>query len=638
MKNIFIIICGLFFSLAYSQEKKVYSFYVQLTHYSEAPNFEKEGSLYIYTGKDNKEKEFFSTYQILEFSQAFPASRREDNLSIFLVSSFSKNLISKIVEEFPGTYLWAEDITDIDYELTATYTNDYGGTSPFSNSGIADLTNLDYINAPKAWDYTLGSTDIILGISDAKIDTTDIDLKYKTSFVNPSTSLVDGHGTTVSALAAAQGNNMHGMVGVCSDCEILGTAYGNYNNLLLLAINGVKVINMSWRGGANSFIQSNQNVINEIAEDYGVILVGASGNDNSYAVDSNNNPVYPNGLKYYPASYNHVISVLSVNHRYEFGEETLILDGWGEVSRFVVDMISPSVVTNYQGNGPYGFNSAHTTNEEVDICAPGYRLFRFYPFVSEGLIEYQEGGGTSAAAPHVTGTIGLMLSVNNCLTGNEAEDILQLTSKNLEIIQGNEFWAGKSGSGKMETGDAVEFTYEMKEANGNAVIDGQDFYRFDFNLANINNKLTISNQTFRDKCTADFTARNEIGVLPGSDFKPNEYGYVDLKIDDEINIECDSPRPVLSDERKIQENQTALITEKTKLYPNPNNGTFEITYGNVINNNIQIEVYDIFGKLVYSGTEKAANFNVSILTLSAGVYIVKLSSGDSVETIKFIKQ
>ena len=632
MKSIFIIICGLFFSLAHSQQKKVYSFYVQLTHYSEAPEFEKETDFYVYKGYDEKEKVFFSKYQILEFSQAFPASGRENNLSIFRISSFSENLIDNIVTEFPGIYLWAEDITDIVYELTATYTNDYGGTSPFANSGIADLTNLDYINAPKAWDYTFGSTDVLLGISDAKIDTTDIDLKYKTTFVNPSSYLANGHGTTVTALAAAQGNNMHGMVGVCSDCEILGTGYGSYNNLLQLAINGAKVINMSWIGGANSYIQSNQNVIDEIAEDYGVILVGASGNNNSI------DPAYPNGLKYYPASYNHVISVLSVNHRNEFGEETLTLPDWGEVSRFVADMISPSVVTNYQGNGPYGFNAAHTTNEDVDICAPGYRLFRFYPYVSQGLIEYQEGGGTSAAAPHVTGTIGLMLSVNSCLTGDEAEDILQLTSKNLEIIQGNEPFVGKSGSGKLETGDAVEFTYEMKSATGNALIDGQDFYRFDFNLAHINNKLTISNQTFRDKCTADFTARNEIEVLPGSDFNPNEYGYVDLKVDNTITVTCSSPRPRGMEQKSFVEEKNKPIIAKTKLYPNPNNGTFEITFASVINNSLQVEVYDIYGKVVYTGTEKTTNFNVSIPNLSAGMYIVKLSTGDYTETIKFIKQ
>lgn len=625
MKRLFLflfIIC--FIPFIYGQ--KVYTFYIETAKFTDAPKFVQQKGKLVYAGSNSTEAAFFSNYTILEFYQSFTNSKRERTLNFFTVSTLDQGLMDSMLQAFPSKYLFAEDITNINYELANSYPNDYGSTSPVTNLGVnASLKNLDYINAPKAWDYTTGSSSVILGISDGQIDVSDIDLSAKTTFINAATTNVS-HGTTVTAIAAAQGNNGHGMTGVCQDCSVIGTRYGDYDNLLALAdIDDVRVINMSWIGG---YSEVNELVINEIY-DKGIILVAGSGNT---SLTTNPN------IKYYPASYDHVISVLTVNHRNKFSEEVVNDPTFGEISRFVVDMISPSVVTNYQGNGPYGFASGHTANAEVDICAPGYRLFRYYPYVESGAIEYQEGGGTSSAAPHVTGAIGLMVSAYDCITGDEAEDIIQLTSKNLEIIQGNEPFIGKSGAGKLEVGDAVEFVHEMTDINGNALIDGQDFYRFKFDLNRINNKLTISNQTFRDSCIADFTARNIIDVLPGSDFKPNNSGEVDLKIDQGLVSACITQRPIGNNQSDNQDDNPMITLVPTKLFPNPNNGTFEIQVGIETKGEIGVEVYDIYGKIVYRKTEASSSFNVNIDNLASGMYIVKLSYNGLNETLKFIKK
>ena len=54
--------------------------------------------------------------------------------------------------------------------------------------------------------------------------------------------------------------------------------------------------------------------------------------------------------------------------------------------------------------------------------------------------------------------------------------------------------------------------------------------------------------------------------------------------------------------------------------------------------NINIEVYDIYGKAIYKDVKEGTLFTVDIPDISTGVYIVKVSSGEYIETIRFIKE
>lgn len=647
MKNIFVIICSLFFGILYSQEQKAYIFYVELDHYSNAPKFEMLNKRLIYTGKDADDKAFFSQYTILDFFQAFPDSEMKRTLNVFMMVSYNKDLMNDMVSKFPHKYLFVEDMSDLKTELIETYPNDYGTTSPVANFGIqGSLKTFDYINVPKAWDYTMGQSNVKIGISDTKIDIEELDFKYKTSFMagygnqnslpyDPNTD--NYHGTGVAGVAAAQGGNYNALSGVCSNCSIVATSYlygspGTYlnpnpalNYLLQLAKAGVKVINMSWRRGYSEPRVIEQWIFDEIHDKYDVVLVAGAGNENGA-----NDNYYT-----YPASYNHVISVSSVNHKNNWNEQLENNTIYGPVSWYVADQIRYRVAPDYIGDQSALTQYQHTYNKDVDICAPGYQFFRYSSYVGEGAILY--GDGTSGAAPHVSGTIGLMFSVNECLKSDEVEDILQLTSKNLENIPGNELFAGKSGSGKLEAGDAVQFVFEMKRVSGNAKIDGNDFYRFNFELKNFLNKLTISNQIFRDKCTADFTAKNVIEILPGSDFKPNATGFVDLKINSAI-VNCGIQPMINPNDKEGYEEEKPVKISLTKLYPNPNNGTFEIVLGREVKEKLNVEVYDIFGKAIYKTVKEGSSFAIDIPNLATGMYIVKINSGRYNETIKFIKE
>ena len=641
MKNIFIIICCLFLLPTYSQEKKIYKFYIELIDFKQAPQFKTEKGIAVYNGKDESELVFFSKYTIIDFFQAFPDSGERKTLNVFLVFSNNGNLAKDLLAKFPEKYIRFDDLTDLKFEYLNTYPNDYGTTSTPNFGAPYDLKNYDYINVPKAWDYTYGYSNIKIGISDTGIDMSDPDFANKTSFIsgfiNPPYSLSSEswHGTYVTAIAAAQGNNAQGTVGVCSNCNIVQaiSTYGSpgteanptpdLNRLLLLAKSGVKVINMSWRYCYNTY---HQWIFDEIHNKYDVVLVAGAGNENG-----------PTDTYFtYPASYNHVISVSSVNHKNKWNEQPENNAIYGPVSWYVADQIRYRVAPNYIGDQSALTEYLHTYNKDVDICAPGYNIFVYPWYVLNDPIN-RYGSGTSGAAPHVSGTVGLMYSVMDCLKSDEVEDILQLTSKNLENIPGNELFAGKSGSGKLEAGDAVQFVFEMKRVSGNAKIDGNDFYRFNFELKNFLNKLTISNQIFRDKCTADFTAKNVIEILPGSDFKPNATGFVDLKINSAI-VNCGIQPMINPNDKEGYEEEKPVKISLTKLYPNPNNGTFEIVLGREVKEKLNVEVYDIFGKAIYKTVKEGSSFAVDIPNLATGMYIVKINSGQYNETIKFIKE
>lgn len=77
--------------------------------------------------------------------------------------------------------------------------------------------------------------------------------------------------------------------------------------------------------------------------------------------------------------------------------------------------------------------------------------------------------------------------------------------------------------------------------------------------------------------------------------------------------------------------------DKTKLYPNPNNGIFTILTDNALNLNISLSVFDTFGKIIYETTFNEGVVDLNIGNLNAGVYFVKLTKNQTTETLKFIK-
>ena len=77
------------------------------------------------------------------------------------------------------------------------------------------------------------------------------------------------------------------------------------------------------------------------------------------------------------------------------------------------------------------------------------------------------------------------------------------------------------------------------------------------------------------------------------------------------------------------------ILEDFEIYPNPNNGSFEIKMSN-ISDKVEIEILDINGKIIYKNTSSNKNQTINIENISSGVYILKANQNGYFKTKKLI--
>ena len=255
-------------------------------------------------------------------------------------------------------------------------------------------TNID-IDAPRAWDVTTGAGAIV-AVLDTGIDTAHPDLADNL-WVNPreiagndfdddGNGLADdvhgwnflagtadiqddnGHGSHVSGILAAEGDNGLGTVGVAWNARILplkvldalgnGTSYAVVAAIHYAVEHGARIINASWGGASYSAAMAEAI---QYAGDHGVVVVVAAGNE---AV---NNAV----VRSYPADYRfpNVISVAAI-------DINGALAGFSNFGR-----------------------------RAVDLAAPGVGILSTIPGG-----QYASYSGTSMATPHVSGVVALLVA------------------------------------------------------------------------------------------------------------------------------------------------------------------------------------------------------------------------------------
>jgi len=292
-----------------------------------------------------------------------------------------------------------------------------GGAGGDGTPGItaADLAwNVEQIEAPRAWRKTAGSHDIVVAVIDSGIDWTVPQLAGK-MWTNPgeipgngidddhngyvddvhgwdfrdndssslSGSKINWHGTFVAGIIAAQPGDDK-VAGVAPGIRIMdvrildsrnlfySSDWGKFAKAIDYAVdNGARIINLSIYANGKPPVVFENAVKRAAAR--GVIVVGIAGNDGKGAVS-------------YPGRYPWVLAVSAT-------------DRADHLARF----------SNY---GP-----------EVAVSAPGNKVLSLFPGGVSGT-----GSGTSFAAPHVAGTLALILSANPRLTPAAAVDVLKKTS------------------------------------------------------------------------------------------------------------------------------------------------------------------------------------------------------------------
>lgn len=509
-------------------------FYLRARDTSFVPSFEKSGVYLHYSGNDAKLKSVLDNYKITTFKKTWKHAKKENLQKTFFVIADKDELLDDLLKNAFHLFEFGEIIAAEDRKIFEP--NDYGLTSTIGEN-LGAQVNLDYLDVlevPKAWYYTTGSRDVIIGISDGKIDSLDIEFAGKTKIIRPS-SLSKGHGFSVTESAAGQGNNAYGIAGVCYDCSIYSTNYMHFETLeqlVELSKLGVKVINCSW--GTTKYYQTAQDAIYEML-DNGTVVV-AIGHNMEFS--KSKGKVY-----YYPGSYDGVITVSSASHRYtDFRENILLEEGkdlfYAKNIRYYVGLTA-GFKNNDTTQIPHLYPvSIRNLNDKIDIVGPSSGLFIYSDLAFHDKIEVSEFNQTSGVAPLVSGTVGLMFSLYPCLPAAEVETILKLTATNIDDIEPNKPYKGLYGAGFLNSGKAVKMVFDLFADKEAVKIENQRFNRWDFKLTSLS-EVVIQNQAFTENASLDLTSKKGITISENTILKPNSSGKIHLKINSAIKKECD---------------------------------------------------------------------------------------------------
>ncbi|WP_425636495.1 S8 family peptidase [Algoriphagus yeomjeoni] len=205
----------------------------------------------------------------------------------------------------------------------------------------------------------------------------------------------ESHGSHVSGIIAATRNNKKGVDGVASNVKIMAIrAVPNgdeYDKDIALAIryaadNGAKVINASFGKGFSPNSEWVYEALNYAASK-DVLFVHAAGND-GIDLDSPENQNFPNDLPN------------------------------GVEANFASNYLTVGALTQYFGADMIAVFSNYG-KENVDIFAPGDQIYSTMPDDS-----YEFQGGTSMAAPAVTGLAAMIRSYFPELTAVEVKQVI----------------------------------------------------------------------------------------------------------------------------------------------------------------------------------------------------------------------
>jgi hypothetical protein len=251
--------------------------------------------------------------------------------------------------------------------------------------------HLSKIQAFQAWGGTVGRSDVVVAVLDSGVNVNHPDLAGRLlpgyDFVNGTQSITDdfGHGTAVSGVIVANGNNGQGVAGIAFGCSVLpvkvmdNNGFASYSTIaagIKYAVdNGARIINLSIAGTSPSITL--QEAI-DYAWSNNVVVVAAAGNTADTTVQ-------------YPAACNHVLSVSAT---------------------------SPGDSLSYFSS--YG--------SYVKISAPGETIWTTQNTLNN---PYGAWRGTSFASPVVASVAALVLSANPTLSNDQVVSLLEQSADDL---------------------------------------------------------------------------------------------------------------------------------------------------------------------------------------------------------------
>ena len=302
------------------------------------------------------------------------------------------------------------------------------------------------IKLPQAWHQSTGSRNVRVAVLDTGIDYSHpeladfVDKASSYNFINNNPDAMDynSHGTHVAGIISARGDNDNGTAGVMWESELMavkvlddngsGSEWSLAQGILYAAglldnqpRQTADIINLSLGMSDPNHIPKTLEKAIERAAAEGIVIVAASGNSGSREV-------------IYPAAFPDVIAVGALEDNGSDAPE----------------------VTSYSNYGP-----------EIDVVAPGSLIYStFSTQQGGGSLGYMSG--TSMAAPHVSGLVGLMLSEG--VRASNIRSLLQETAIKLGNADFNESY----GHGMIDTYKSVHQANKINIILGNKNGDSFD--------------------------------------------------------------------------------------------------------------------------------------------------------------------
>lgn len=252
------------------------------------------------------------------------------------------------------------------------------------------------IQLPQAWDITMGSPTVYVGVLDTGIEGThpdlagNIDISLCRDFTSGSAIAVAptdprGHGTTVAGIIGALGDNDAGISGVCWDVTLVslrildaqGYGYSSYaaNAINYAESQGISILNMSVSWTGQQITSHYDYALNTVIASYSGLVVCSAGNDSQ---NNDNTALYPG---------NYVLPNLITVGASNEDDSKRASSNYGKIT--------------------------------VDLFAPGSNIYTTF---SNQV--YGRTNGTSMAAPYVTGVAALLLSKYPDLMACEIKDTI----------------------------------------------------------------------------------------------------------------------------------------------------------------------------------------------------------------------
>jgi hypothetical protein len=384
-------------------------------------------------------------YNVFNVTKLIPWAEKPEDTNITDISRF-------YILEFPyevDLHEVIEAYNQIPAILTAEpyfiRKSDYIPSDPY----FSNQWGLNIIGADVAFDYTLGSTDLVVGVVDSGTDTLHEDLKDNL-WINPgedlngngiidviewngidddSNNFVDdfwgwdlwlnsnnvqdtpisqggGHGTHCAGDADAVTDNGIGIASLGCIAKIMTAragdgeyVYAGTQGINYCIDNGSNVISLSW--GGTSYSSYEQTIVNN-AWDNGVLIFASAGNEN-------------NAWPHYPSSYQNVLSVAATN-------------------------------PNDQKAGFSNYGA------DIDICAPGTAIMSTTPGNT-----YYSWSGTSMSCPLAAGLALLTWAARPEFTNGDV--MVQILNNCVDIDPLNPGYAGQLGWGRIDAAATISSLY-----------------------------------------------------------------------------------------------------------------------------------------------------------------------------------